>query len=98
MPGVYPSQEALQSVFAQPAQKNGRQPFMAWSAVDDVKQKADQTKQAAKHGYEKMSSRAQAKTGKIEMFTPKYYAACTFGGLLACVSRMLLLMPSEHSK
>lgn len=59
---------------------------MAWSAVDDVKQKTDQTKQAVVQNYEKMSTQAQAKAGKIELYSPKYYAACTFGGLLACVS------------
>ncbi|EED12338.1 mitochondrial phosphate carrier protein, putative [Talaromyces stipitatus ATCC 10500] len=67
MPSIYPTQETLQTNFSQ------RQPFPAWSAVDDVKQ-----------SYGKLSTKAQAKTGKIEMFSPKYYAACTFGGLLAC--------------
>ena len=36
--------------------------------------------------YEKASAKAQAKVGSIELFSAKYYAACTFGGLLACVS------------
>jgi solute carrier family 25 (mitochondrial phosphate transporter), member 3 len=63
-----------------------KQPFMAWSAIDDVKQKTSQSKQAVQQSYENMSSQAQAKTGQIELFSPKYYAACTFGGLLACVS------------
>lgn len=81
MPSIYPSPETLQSNFSQ-THPPPRQPFTAWSAIDDVKQKTHSVKQ----GYEAMSNKAQAKTGKIEMFSPKYYAACTFGGLLACVS------------
>ncbi|PHH72919.1 hypothetical protein CDD82_5733 [Ophiocordyceps australis] len=33
---------------------------------------------------DKASSAAQARTGKIELYSPQYYAACTFGGLMAC--------------
>jgi len=33
---------------------------------------------------DKISRDTQNRVGKIELFSPKYYAACTFGGLLAC--------------
>jgi solute carrier family 25 phosphate transporter 3 len=56
-----------------------REPFQAWSAIDDVKNKAGSAASA-------VGQKAQAKTGKIELYSPKYYASCTFGGLLACVS------------
>lgn len=56
-----------------------REPFPAWSVVDEVKK-------TAVHEYETASQTAQNKAGKIELWSPKYYAACTFGGLLACVS------------
>jgi solute carrier family 25 phosphate transporter 3 len=59
--------------------KPRREPFPAWSVVDEVKK-------TAAHEYEAASQTAQNKAGKIELWTPKYYAACTFGGLLACVS------------
>jgi solute carrier family 25 (mitochondrial phosphate transporter), member 3 len=36
--------------------------------------------------FDKASDAAQHSVGKIELFSPKYYAACTFGGLMACVS------------
>jgi solute carrier family 25 phosphate transporter 3 len=45
---------------------------------------------------DKASHVAQDKIGKIEMFSPKYYAACTFGGLLACV-RLQFIQEYERS-
>lgn len=45
--------------------------FRAWSASDDVKY---------------LSDKAQEKTGKVEMYSGKYYASCVAGGLIACVS------------
>jgi solute carrier family 25 (mitochondrial phosphate transporter), member 3 len=59
--------------------------FSAWSTVEDAKRKTAQLSDAAVKEFEKASSAAQAKTGKIELYSPKFYAACTFGGLLACV-------------
>jgi solute carrier family 25 (mitochondrial phosphate transporter), member 3 len=59
--------------------------YQAWSTVDDVKTKASKVGGAATKEFEKASSAAQAKTGKIELYSAKYYAACTFGGLMACV-------------
>jgi solute carrier family 25 phosphate transporter 3 len=62
-----------------------REPFPAWSVIDESKKKADAfTKEAARE-FDVASQKAQSKTGKIEPWTPKYYAACTVGGLLACV-------------
>lgn len=63
-----------------------RQLFPAWSAIDDPKKKANDLATEATREFNAASQMAQAKTGKIEMGTPKYYAACTFGGILACVS------------
>lgn len=58
--------------------------YGTWSAVDDAKAKAAKLSEAATQEFEKASGKAQAKAGKIELFSAKYYAACTFGGLLAC--------------
>lgn len=63
-----------------------RTPFPAWSAIDDAKDRAEAFKKEAVREYEVASKKAQATTGKIEPWTAKYYAACTFGGMLACVS------------
>jgi solute carrier family 25 (mitochondrial phosphate transporter), member 3 len=63
--------------------------YGAWSAVDDAKDKANQLSNAAVKEFEKASSAAQAKTGKIELYSAKYYASCIFGGLLACVSTVI---------
>jgi hypothetical protein len=60
--------------------------YGAWSVGDDAKKKASQLSDAAVKEFEKTSSAAQAKVGQIELYSPKYYAACTFGGLLACVN------------
>lgn len=60
-----------------------REPFPAWSAIDDVKK-------TAAHEYEAASQKAQQTAGHIELYSPKYYAACTLGGLLACVSELKL--------
>jgi solute carrier family 25 phosphate transporter 3 len=59
--------------------------YRAWSTVDDVKATASKVGGAATKEFEKASNAAQAKTGKIELYSAKYYAACTFGGLMACV-------------
>jgi solute carrier family 25 phosphate transporter 3 len=58
--------------------------YPAWSAVDDAKNKASKLSDAAVAEFEKASHKAQAKTGQVEMYSPKFYTACTFGGLLAC--------------
>lgn len=62
-----------------------REPFPAWSAIDEAKKKAGSFAQEAAREYDVASKKAQEKAGKIEPWTPKYYAACTFGGMLACV-------------
>ncbi|KAL8919174.1 MAG: hypothetical protein Q9208_006934 [Pyrenodesmia sp. 3 TL-2023] len=58
--------------------------FPAWSAVDDVKSTAGTLSLEAQKEISKASAAAQAKAGQIELYSLKYYAACTFGGLLAC--------------
>jgi len=58
--------------------------YNAWSVVDDAKNKANKLSAEATKEFEKASAKAQAKAGKIELYSAKYYAACTFGGLLAC--------------
>ena len=68
-----------------------REPFPAWSAVEEVKEKADAFGREAAKEYDIASHKAQDATGHIEPFTPKYYASCIFGGLLACVSWRPLL-------
>jgi hypothetical protein len=60
--------------------------FPTWSVVDDAKKKANALSAEATKEFEKASAKAQAKAGTIELYSAKYYAACTFGGLLACVS------------
>ncbi|MCJ1232901.1 hypothetical protein MMC14_000855 [Varicellaria rhodocarpa] len=98
MPLLFPTQGTLHDVFsfASPVTRSSPesktvQPsrslkdlFPAWSAVDDVKNKAGALSEEAQKEYQKASQAAQAKTGKIELYSAEYYAACTLGGLLAC--------------
>lgn len=103
MSSLFPSLQNLQQGFgARPgnAPPPSRQPaasatpyqaplerYHAYSVVDNAKDKAQKLSAEAQAEFDKASSAAQAKAGPIELFSPKYYAACTFGGLLACVSR-----------
>ena len=67
--------------------------FPTWSVVDDAKNKTKALSAEATKEFEKASAKAQAKTGHIELYSAKYYAACTFGGLLACVSLSCSILP-----
>jgi len=99
MPSLYPNISTLHNAFSAhpltyptshtptPSQQPSPAPrtlFPAWSAADDVKSKAHQLSVEAQKEIGKASSIAQAKAGKIELYSAKYYAACTLGGLLAC--------------
>lgn len=66
-----------------------RQLFPAMSAIDDAKKKAGAVSNEAAREFETASQKAQSKTGKIEPWSAKYYAACITGGTLACVSNQV---------
>lgn len=96
MSPLHPPKEDLRASFYSPyANANAdksRSPYLArtelysaWSVVDDTKDKAQKLGNEASKEFEKASSKAQAKAGKIDLYSGKYYAACTFGGLMACV-------------
>ena len=93
---MIPSQSALAAAFPQhpmilkhdvsSSVQAKREPFPAWSAIDDIKGKADAAGKEVAREYQLASEKAQQKAGTIELYSAEYYAACTFGGLLACVS------------
>ena len=94
MSSLFPSSTILQSCLssssplqrkAAPRPSPSADDFPIWSAVDDVKSKAGQLSDEAQKELQKASSSAQAKAGPIELYSGKYYAACTLGGILACV-------------
>lgn len=60
--------------------------YTAWSVVDDAKNKASALSAEAQKEFDKAAGKAPGKTGQIELYSTNYYAACAFGGLLACVS------------
>jgi len=92
MPSVFPSSSALSAVFGRNAPvessennlKSSPAQFQVWSVTEDAERKASELSTAAAKEYQKASSVAQAKAGNIELYSAKYYAACTFGGLMAC--------------
>lgn len=94
LPGsVYsPAPSRMQATTSAPTPYQARpELYGAWSTVDDAKAKATKLGTEATKEFEKASSAAQAKAGKIELYSGKYYAACTFGGMMACVRITLLL-------
>lgn len=94
MSHLYPRYDTLQKTFPrQPqdglkARGSKATPYQArmdlYSAYSTIEDKAKKLSAEATAEFNKASSAAQAKTGKIELYSGKYYAACTFGGLLAC--------------
>ncbi|KAK4132293.1 mitochondrial carrier [Trichocladium antarcticum] len=100
MSPLYPKLDTLQHTLGspysrtQPQQKpnaNGPTPYQArldlypaYSIIDDSANKAKKLSAEAAREFEAASQRAQAKTGHIELYSGKYYAACTFGGMMAC--------------
>ena len=60
-------------------------PAVAFSISEDSEEKARSMGEHAANEVKKATSAVQAKTGTIELYSLKYYEACTFGGLIACV-------------
>jgi solute carrier family 25 phosphate transporter 3 len=105
MPLLYPTQGTLNNVFipqlpfSQPKPHSSAPSrtryqsrsdlFPTWSVVEDAKTKTKAFGDAAVKDIDQASAKTQAKVGKIELYSPKYYAACISGGLLACVSKIL---------
>lgn len=99
---LFPNSETLQHTFGSPysrAQPQGKpnasgatpyqarpELYPAYSVIDDAKDKAQKLSAEATKEFEAASQKAQSKAGHIELFSGKYYAACTFGGMMACVS------------
>ena len=107
MVGLFPTQTCLNQVFVpqslafsrpQTTRKENplkRNLFTAWSAAETAKGKAAELADKATEKYEKASATAQAKAGGIELYSGKYYAACTVGGILACVCSALFHITSH---
>lgn len=99
MPGLdLPATSTLADVFPSPLssreqRKKGSLPAFSASRMypyasiqEDAKSKAQKLSKEAQAEFEKASKAAQKKAGHIELYSAKYYAACTVGGLFACVS------------
>lgn len=104
MSHLYPHYEVLQKTFPAPshngvkARESKATPFQArmdlysaYSVEDNVKKLSAE----AKAEFDKASAATKAKKASIELYSGKFYAACTFGGLLACVSTYSWLRKSS---
>lgn len=101
---LFPTQNSLSEVFScrhpltaakprtttpEPLQtRTAKTQFSIWSVTEDAKSKANALSEEAQREIKKASAAAQAKTGQIELYSANYYAACTFGGLIACVGKL----------
>jgi solute carrier family 25 phosphate transporter 3 len=98
MSQLFPSLSALSGAFPTPSRGSFFPSFNVAGVLDDAKSKAKALESQAKDGIEgaKGSVKAEAEViktkaqaagpqgGKIELYSPKYYAACSLGGVLAC--------------
>lgn len=88
---TFAAQQPLHQRKAQPTRSEvavpaNREIFPAWSVTEDAKEKARGFTDELSREFNVASQKVQEKTGRIEPWTAKYYASCTFGGMLACVS------------
>ncbi|KAK4239070.1 mitochondrial carrier domain-containing protein [Achaetomium macrosporum] len=97
---LFPNYDALQNTFGSPYARSRAQSkpnasvptpyqarlelYPAYSVVDDAKNKAHKLSEEAAKEFEKASQKAQSKTGKIELYSGKFYAVATLGGMMAC--------------
>jgi len=106
---LFPRQETLQHAFGGPALFSRPQdkptPYQArpelygaYSVVDDAKNKAQKLSNEATREFEIASQKAQAKVGGIELYSGKYYATCTFGGMMACGLTHTAVTPLDFVK
>jgi len=99
MPSLFPTSYALQRVRENALTSNDNKSdspadnklarselYTAWSIADDAKDKAMDLGNAAMEELNKTGAVMQPRTGKIELYSPQYYQACIFGGMMACVS------------
>ena len=90
MPSLFPAASTLSVTFGHATpykfstptpQPQRRSPYLArselypsWDVAEDAKNKASELSGAAVKELEKASQAAQAKTGKVELYSGKYYA------------------------
>lgn len=99
MPLLFPTQGTLSDTFTTrlpfghprepPPESDPSNRYSTWSTVEDVKAKAGALSSEAQNELKRSSQIVQAKTGNIELYSAKYYATCTLGGLLACVGLLI---------
>lgn len=106
MPLLFPTQGTLSDAFSprlpfgsEPPKEQASPPdsYPAWSTVEGGKSNAGTLSKEAQSELRKASQNIQARKGEIQLHSAKYYAACTFGGLIACVGSMMVTRPPEKT-
>lgn len=98
---LFPTQSSLNEIFSyrhpltaawpqppasQPLHIRTAKPqFSFWSVSEDAQSKANALSEESQREIKKARAAAQKKTGQIELYSAKYYAACIFRSLVACV-------------
>ncbi|KAB5579873.1 mitochondrial carrier domain-containing protein [Coniochaeta sp. 2T2.1] len=106
---LYPRQEVLQHTFGNPAlfRQSHDKPtpyqarpelYGAYSVVDDAKNKAHKLSDEATREFNAASQKAQATVGGIPLYSGKYYATCTIGGMMACGLTHAAVTPLDFVK
>ncbi|KAI1642436.1 mitochondrial phosphate carrier protein [Daldinia loculata] len=95
---LFPNQHILHQSFGPPLNTKARatpatkatpyqarpELYAAYSVVDDAKNKTKQLSAEAQKELDKASDAVKGDSKKLELYSPTFYAAATFGGLLAC--------------
>ncbi|KAI0116946.1 mitochondrial phosphate carrier protein [Daldinia grandis] len=95
---LFPNQHILHQSFGPPLNTKARitpatkatpyqarpELYAAYSVVDDAKNKTKQLSAEAQKELDKASNAVKSDSKKLELYSPTFYAAATFGGLLAC--------------
>lgn len=91
MPSIFPALDNLFASYISPPQQHKLTPleapthlFPTWSIGDDIKKEARHLGAEAQREMDKASVAVHKQTGEIQLYSPKYYTACTIGGILAC--------------
>lgn len=93
---LYPTPSTLSSVF--PAAGNHARGADRYFPIASMSDKVHELSKEAQAELAAASKATQKRTGKIEMYSSKFYAACILGGLLACGTTHTAVTPLDLVK
>ncbi|KKA28501.1 hypothetical protein TD95_005296 [Thielaviopsis punctulata] len=97
--GITAPPKSLSDTPAKPTPLQARpELYSSYSIIDDSKEKAKKLGAEAAAEFDRASKKTQDMTGHIQLYTGRYYAACAFGGLLACGATHTAITPLDVVK